>query len=155
MGKIASFMVDHDRLKPGLYVSRVDGDCVTYDVRMKKPNSGDYIYPAAIHTIEHILATKLRGSSIGQRVIYVGPMGCRTGMYVIVRKATNMEVLQTLKWAFAEMMNATEIPGSTSKECGNYLEHDLKEAKKEAFYYVSVLERCNEDTFNYPDGGKA
>lgn len=149
MARIASFSVDHDRLKPGLYISRVDGDCVTYDVRMKKPNGGDYIYPSAIHTIEHILATQLRNSSIGSRVIYVGPMGCRTGMYVIVRNIPKEEVLRTLRWAFAEMACYSDIPGSTSKECGNYLEHDLKEAKREAALYSKVLERCNENTFNY------
>lgn len=76
MNKIASFTVNHNTLKPGIYVSRKDGDTVTYDLRMKKPNAGSYISPKSLHTIEHLLATYVRNSEYTDRVIYAGPMGC-------------------------------------------------------------------------------
>lgn len=81
MERIASFCVDHTRLERGMYISRVDGDVVTYDIRMKKPNQGDYLANGALHTIEHLFATYARNSVYGPSVIYVGPMGCRTGFY--------------------------------------------------------------------------
>ena len=82
--RIMSFAVDHDCLTPGIYVSRVDGDAVTYDLRMRRPNAGDYMTPLAMHSLEHMLATYMRSGSLGGCVIYVGPMGCRTGFYLIV-----------------------------------------------------------------------
>ena len=84
MERIASFCVDHTRLERGMYISRVDGDVVTYDIRMKKPNQGDYLANGALHTIEHLFATYARNSVYGPGVIYVGPMGCRTGFYLLL-----------------------------------------------------------------------
>lgn len=86
MERIASFCVDHTRLERGMYISRVDGDVVTYDIRMKKPNQGDYLANGALHTIEHLFATYARNSVYGPGVIYVGPMGCRTGFYLLTRR---------------------------------------------------------------------
>ena len=80
MKTIASFTVNHDRLEKGMYLSRVDGDVVTYDVRMKKPNGGDYLGNGELHTIEHLFATYARNSDVSDDVVYVGPMGCRTGL---------------------------------------------------------------------------
>ncbi len=85
MKTIASFTVNHDLLEKGMYVSRIDGDVVTYDVRMKKPNMGDYLPTPAMHTFEHLLATYARNSEHADSVIYVGPMGCRTGFYLLLR----------------------------------------------------------------------
>ena len=85
MKKIASFSVDHDKLKKGMYVSRIDGDVVTYDLRMKVPNAGDYLSNGALHTFEHLFATYARNSALSDSVIYVGPMGCRTGFYFLLR----------------------------------------------------------------------
>ena len=85
MKKIASFTVNHDLLEKGMYLSRIDGDVVTYDIRMKKPNGGDYLCMSAAHTFEHLFATYARNSEYGGSVIYVGPMGCRTGFYFLVR----------------------------------------------------------------------
>ena len=100
--KIASFTVNHDTLVPGLYVSRIDGDCVTYDLRMKKPNGGDYLGQGALHTLEHLLATFIRSSDDSDAVIYVGPMGCRTGFYLIVRDSVSRRrVLEICREAFA------------------------------------------------------
>lgn len=151
--KIASFTINHDTLKPGLYVSRIDGDCVTYDLRFKYPNQGDYLPQAAMHTLEHLIATFVRSSALSDQVIYFGPMGCRTGFYLILRDTvTKAQTLQLMQAAFQFAADFTdEIPGATKVECGNYLEHDLPGAKKEAENYVRVLAACNEETFSYPD----
>ena len=85
MERIASFSVNHDKLEKGMYVSRIDGDIVTYDIRMKKPNQGDYLGNAELHTFEHLFATYARNSVYKESVIYVGPMGCRTGFYFLLR----------------------------------------------------------------------
>ena len=91
MKRIASFSVNHDKLENGMYISRIDGDVVTYDLRMKKPNGGDYLPNGALHTLEHLLATHARNSALAEHVIYVGPMGCRTGFYVLLRDAVTPE----------------------------------------------------------------
>ena len=85
MKKIASFTINHDTLEKGMYISRIDGDVVTYDIRMKKPNGGDYLQMSAAHTLEHLFATYARNSRQKDQVIYVGPMGCRTGFYLLLR----------------------------------------------------------------------
>ena len=149
--KIASFTVNHDVLRPGLYVSRVDGDCVTYDLRMKTPNAGDYLGQGALHTLEHLLATFLRSGAISDQVVYVGPMGCRTGFYIIFRDTVSRaKVLEQCRAAFA-FAAAFEgpIPGAKRVECGNYRGHDLPGAKREAAAYLEVLSRCGETTFDY------
>lgn len=151
MKKIASFTVNHDILKQGVYVSRIDGDAVTYDLRMKVPNSGEYITPKALHTIEHLLATYVRNSEYSDSIIYAGPMGCRTGFYLIVRDTVSKkQVLELLRNAFCFIAGFTgEIPGSKKAECGNYLEHDLKSAKKDAEDYLEILGTVTENNMNY------
>jgi S-ribosylhomocysteine lyase len=132
MKKIASFQINHDTLEKGMYVSRIDGDVVTYDIRMKKPNGGDYLEMSAAHTLEHLLATYLRNSAFGKEIVYVGPMGCRTGFYILTRDSVSKEnAISLIKDAF-EFAAAFEgeIPGSKKEECGNYLDHDLVGAKK-------------------------
>ena len=151
--KIASFTVNHDTLVPGMYISRVDGDCVTYDLRMKYPNRGDYLQPAGMHTLEHLIATAVRFSERGNEVIYFGPMGCRTGFYLILRDSVSKAdavklVRDAFDWAAAF---EGDIPGAARKECGNWLEHDLENAKKEAKTYVEVLKHCSEDTMAYAE----
>lgn len=102
MKKIARFTVDHDRLEKGLYVSRIDGDAVTYDIRMKKPNGGDYLKNAELHTFEHLFATYARNSEYSDSVIYVGPMGCRTGFYLVMRDSVGRGgVISLIKDSFA------------------------------------------------------
>jgi S-ribosylhomocysteine lyase len=152
MQKIASFTINHDILLPGLYISRVDGDVVTYDLRMRVPNRGDYLSTGAAHTIEHLLATYVRNSACSPQVVYVGPMGCRTGFYFLTRdKLTKGEVLALLRDTFAFIAAYEgEVPGTKQAECGNYLDHDLFMAKKEAAAYKQVLDRLTEDSFTYP-----
>ncbi len=131
MKTIASFTVNHDLLEKGMYVSRIDGDVVTYDVRMKKPNMGDYLPTPAMHTFEHLFATYARNSEFADSVIYVGPMGCRTGFYLLLRDDVSREqAIKLMQDSLAFVVDFVgEIPGSKRQECGNYLEHDLAGAK--------------------------
>ena len=100
MERIASVEVDHNKLQRGIYTSRVDGDIVTYDIRMKLPNSGNYLNNPAMHTIEHIVATFVRNRRYKDRIIYFGPMGCRTGFYLLVRAVEPKEVITMVRDAF-------------------------------------------------------
>ena len=151
MKKIARFTVDHDRLEKGLYVSRIDGDAVTYDIRMKKPNGGDYLKNAELHTFEHLFATYARNSEYSDSVIYVGPMGCRTGFYLVMRDSVGRGgVISLIKDSFAFIASFEgEIPGAKRKECGNYLEHDLDGAKRVARDMIEVLKDWTPEKMEY------
>lgn len=151
MKKIASFTVNHDKLKKGMYISRVDGDVVTYDIRMKKPNGGDYLGNGELHTFEHLFATYARNSEYSDSVIYVGPMGCRTGFYLLLRDTVSKaDAIRLVKESFAFIRDFEgEIPGSRREECGNYKEHDLVGAKKTAADMLTVLENWTEDKLGY------
>ena len=151
MEKITSFTVNHDKLEKGMYISRIDGDCITYDIRMKKPNGGDYLTNGALHTFEHLFATYARNSAFSDSVIYVGPMGCRTGFYFIVRdKMSHEEVLSLVRESFVFIADFDDvIPGSTRIECGNYLEHDLPGARKVASDMLIVLKDWTRDKMVY------
>lgn len=151
MKTIASFTVNHDKLEKGMYVSRIDGDVVTYDIRMKKPNGGDYLTDKGLHTIEHLFATFARNSAAADSVIYVGPMGCRTGFYLLLRDTVSrMDALQLVKDSMQFIVYFTgKIPGSERWECGNYLEHDLPEAKKVAADMLEVLKDWNGEKMRY------
>ena len=151
MQKIASFQINHDTLEKGMYISRIDGDVITYDIRMKKPNGGEYLNMSAAHTLEHLLATYLRNSEIGESVIYVGPMGCRTGFYILFRDSVSYaQAIESVKAAMAFARDFTgEIPGNKREECGNYLDHDLVGAKKEAAVMCDVLKDWKEKDLEY------
>ena len=153
MKKIASFTVNHDKLEKGMYISRIDGDVVTYDIRMKKPNNGDYLGNGELHTIEHLFATFARNSEISEDVIYVGPMGCRTGFYLLVRdKVSHRQAIKIVQDSFRFIADFDgEICGSKKEECGNYLEHDLAAAKKTAENMLSVLENYSEEKLKYKE----
>ena len=153
MKRIASFTINHDLLEKGMYVSRIDGDVITYDIRMKKPNQGDYLSNGALHTLEHLLATYARNSRYAQEVVYVGPMGCRTGFYLLLRDTVSgQEALELVRESFRFIVEfAGEIPGSKRWECGNYLEHDLPGAQTVAADMLKVLENWNEERMRYAD----
>lgn len=141
MNTIASFQVDHNKLEPGCYVSRIDGDIITYDLRFIKPNTPPYLENKALHTVEHLFATYARNSKFAQNVIYFGPMGCRTGFYLIVRELSSLNTLELIKETLAESINHQgEIPGSKPVECGNAAEHDLEGAKKAMKEYYDIIE---------------
>ena len=151
MQKIASFQINHDTLGKGMYISRIDGDVITYDIRMKKPNGGEYLNMSAAHTLEHLLATYLRNSEIAKNVVYVGPMGCRTGFYILLRDSVPYaKAIESVKAAMAFARDFTgEIPGSKREECGNYLAHDLSGAKKEAQAICETLKNWKEKDLEY------
>lgn len=151
MKRIASFSVNHDKLEKGMYVSRIDGDVITYDIRMKKPNGGDYLSNGALHTFEHLFATYARNSKYSDSVIYVGPMGCRTGFYLLLRDTVSKtDAITLVKEAFKFIKDFEgEIPGSRREECGNYKEHDLNGAKATAGDMLAVLSEWTEDRLEY------
>ena len=140
MQTIPSFQKDHDKLQKGLYAMTDANGITTFDLRFKTPNAGDYITPKALHTIEHLLATVLRNGRCGDKIVYFGPMGCRTGFYLLTVQLSREEVLALLKESIPAALAMDTVPGSTRKECGNYLEHDPEGAKKELTAYLAVLE---------------
>lgn len=149
MQRIASFEIDHTNLGKGLYISRIDDNIVTYDIRFVKPNVPPFLEIAAIHTIEHLFATFAR-NKYPQNIVYFGPMGCRTGFYLLAKGLEHEKIIELVKdsMKFIETFNG-EIPGVSKVECGNYLEHDLEKAKKYAMGMRKVLEDWNESKLNY------
>ena len=149
ISKIASFTVDHDLLTEGIYVSRIDGDITTYDLRTRVPNAGDYMDNLTMHSTEHMFATYVRASIISDRVIYFGPMGCQTGFYLLVRDADNSVVLSVVKDTLKKIISHDgEMFGAVRRECGNYKNLDLGAAKSEAERYLAVLD-SKEQNFKY------
>ncbi|MBQ7957681.1 MAG: S-ribosylhomocysteine lyase [Clostridia bacterium] len=140
MKKIASFTIDHTILPKGMYTSRVDGDVVTYDIRMRRPNVEEVLTNGSIHTIEHLFATYVRNSEFADNIIYFGPMGCRTGCYFLTRGMDGQDVINLTREAFEFIADYEgEIPGVSAVECGNYRDHDLAQAKIDAADMVKVL----------------
>ncbi len=140
MERIASFQVNHLVLQKGMYISRIDGDIVTYDIRMCRPNGGEYLENGAMHTFEHLFATYARNSRFTQSVVYVGPMGCRTGFYLLVRGLSHEDAIALAQESFAFIRDYEgEIPGASERECGNYREHSLPAAKEYAADMCQVL----------------
>ena len=149
MKRITSFTVDHDFIEPGMYISRIDGDVTTFDMRTRKPNNGDYMDNLTMHSLEHMFATYIRNSSIGDSVIYFGPMGCRTGFYLLTRDVEPERVLDETKKALSQIASHDGgMFGAARKECGNYRGLSLAAAKREAARYLDVLENSVVD-FKY------
>ena len=160
MEKIASFEVDHDKLRQGLYTSRIDGkdgDIITYDLRMTVPNQ-TFLTPAGAHTFEHLFATYARmhsGKDVKDHVIYVGPMGCLTGFYAVVQDLSQEKVLEMIKGAMVFVSEFTgEIPGAARKECGNYKMHDLEKAKEYGKNMCEILKDWTTQKMNYAHAEK-
>lgn len=159
MEKIASFTIDHLTLLRGIYVSRTDqtesGDILTtFDIRMTEPNRQAPLSGATLHTIEHLAATFLRNHpQWKERIVYWGPMGCRTGNYLIVNGAfTSAQILPLIRETFEFIAGYNdEIPGATPRDCGNYSYMDLPDARKEARRYLDEVLTCpTEANLNYP-----
>ena len=149
MEQIASFTVNHDIIEPGIYISRIDGDIVTYDMRTRKPNMGDCMDNLTMHSVEHMFATYVRNSEISENVIYFGPMGCQTGFYLLVRNEDCGKVLDIVKDVLSKIINHKgEIFGNKREECGNYRNLNLEAAKIECERYLSCL-NSTEVTFKY------
>lgn len=139
MERIQSFCVDHTKLNKGVYISRVDQDVVTYDIRMTAPNVDLPMDPAAAHTIEHIGATLLRNGAYKDHIIYFGPMGCMTGFYLIVKDLSFDQVKSIVRGIFKQICDWTQaIPGAAPEECGNYSFMNLEGAKEVSKDFVSA-----------------
>jgi len=156
---VASFNINHNKLLRGIYVSRKDsvgGEIITtFDIRIKRPNIEPPIETSAIHTIEHIMAVYMRGNEQWKdKVIYVGPMGCRTGMYVILKgDLESSDIKDFIKDTFEYIADYEgEVPAAVSKECGNYLDHNLTLAKYEAKKYIDeVIKNIGVENMIYPE----
>ena len=157
MEKITSFTIDHMRLLPGVYVSRRDpaGQAVitTFDIRMTRPNFEPVMNTAEVHAIEHLGATWLRNQEAWKdRVIYFGPMGCRTGFYLLLTgNLTSREIVPLLTDMFRFIASYEgEIPGASARDCGNYLDMNLPMARYHARKFLEVLEHIGPDRLIYP-----
>ena len=159
MKKITSFTIDHIKLQPGVYVSRKDPvgseTITTFDLRMTSPNEEPVMNTAEMHTIEHLAATYLRNHpSFGPKIIYFGPMGCRTGFYLLLAgDYDSKDIIELLKEMFAFIAQFDdEVPGASAKDCGNYLDMNLPMARYLAQKYLSeVLLSITEDRLVYPE----
>ncbi|MBE6632625.1 MAG: S-ribosylhomocysteine lyase [Ruminococcaceae bacterium] len=150
--KIESFKVDHDLLEPGIYISRIDGDVITYDLRTRKPNAGSYMDNITMHSLEHMFATFARNSDISNNVIYFGPMGCQTGFYFLVKDEAPLKVFELTKEILKKIIAYEgEMFGAKRKECGNYLNLSLDSAKKESGAYLEILEKLTTVDFKYAE----
>ncbi len=152
MERIKSFQINHNILEPGFYISREDDNVITYDLRTRKPNHGDYMSNATMHSLEHMFATYARNSKVTDKIIYFGPMGCQTGFYFLVKDLAPVEVFE-LTIEILEDIVAYEGPvfGASAIECGNYANLDLALAKEEAEKYLEVLNNWENMQFSYPE----
>lgn len=157
MEKIASFRVNHFVLEPGIYVSRIDTiadqNLITYDLRITKPNAEPVMNTAEVHTIEHLGATFLRNHQRQQDVIYFGPMGCRTGFYLILKEQPDHDTVFHLvrdTFAFIAAYEG-EIPGATPRDCGNYSDQNLGMANYYARKYLQALDALPDTSFQYQE----
>lgn len=151
MKRIASFEINHDKLSYGLYTSRVDGDVITYDLRMSLPNSGNYLDNDEMHTFEHLFATYVRNTPHSDSIVYVGPMGCQTGFYFLTRDSiTPTQAIDLTRETLRFIADYEgEIPGASPKECGNAASHSLPKAKALARRMIPVLENWTVDKLAY------
>lgn len=151
MERIKSFTINHDILVPGFYISRVDGDITTYDMRTRRPNMGDYMSDLTMHSVEHMFATYIRNSEIAEDVIYFGPMGCQTGFYLLVRNANDKRVFEITKNVLQQIVEHDgPVFGASAVECGNYRNLDITAAKTECATYLEVLKQQTNMEFTYP-----
>lgn len=153
MERIASFTVDHNKLVPGLYYSRRDGDVITFDLRFKKPNTGDLLTNAELHSAEHLIATLLRNSEWKDAVIYFGPMGCQTGFYFLFdnRLLSCEDAIQLLQEVFsAAAVFTDDMPGKSAAECGNYINLDVEVGKTICKFYAELIANWTVEMLAYP-----
>lgn len=151
MKRIASFEVDHRFITPGIYISRIDGDITTYDLRTRRPNCGEFMSDNTMHTFEHLFATYIRNSGIGERVIYFGPMGCATGFYLLIRNSDDNETLNAVMEVLQKVIDHKgEVFGNSEIECGNYKSLKLEAAVDEAKGYLAALKSKDNIDFKYP-----
>ena len=150
MKKIASFTVDHTKLDEGIYISRIDGDITTYDLRMRKPNTDDLLSNSAMHSLEHMFATIVRNSEMADKVIYFGRMGCQTGFYLLMRTSEHGAVVELIKNVLERIVEYDgEMPGNSEIECGNYRNLSVQAAKDEASLYYNKIANWTDKDLEY------
>lgn len=152
MERIASFTVDHNKLLPGLYLSRRDGDIVTLDLRFKRPNTGDLLSNSEMHSAEHLIATLLRNSPQKEAVIYFGPMGCQTGFYFLFdsRLLDLSGAVELVKAVFDQAAAYQgEMPGKSAAECGNYVNLDVATGRAVCRFYADLIRDWTVDRLAY------
>ena len=152
MERIASFQVDHNKLRPGLYLSRQDDHVITYDLRFKTPNTGDLLSNAEMHSVEHIIATLLRNSAQKNAVIYFGPMGCQTGFYFLFdgNRLTHAQAIELLSSVFAQgAAYEGEMPGKSAVECGNYINLYVETGKAVCKFYAELIADWTVEKLSY------
>ena len=152
MEKIASFTVDHNKLMPGLYLSRRDGSVITFDLRFKKPNTGDLLTNSELHSAEHLIATLLRNSEDREAVVYFGPMGCQTGFYFLFNNDLlscegAIDLLREVFTAAADFQG--EMPGKSAAECGNYINLDVDTGKAVCRFYADLIADWTVEQLHY------
>ena len=151
IARIASFSINHDKLLPGIYVSRVDGDITTYDLRHRRPNTDDLIDNSTLHSLEHMFATYIRNGALRDQIIYYGPMGCQTGFYLLVRDAENETVLREVRLTLKRILeHEGPVFGASSRECGDCRDLSTEAAKEEARRYLAELD-ARPVTFEYEE----
>ena len=152
MQRIASFDVDHTKMSEGIYISRVDGDITTYDMRTCRPYGGALLSNSEMHSVEHLFATFIRNSEIGDRVIYFGPMGCQTGYYLLIENSNHSQTLEVIKKALGDIASFDgEMPGGTARECGNYENLDLELGKEACARYLDIFKDLTEKDLAYAE----
>lgn len=152
MERIASFQVDHNKLLPGLYLSRRDGDVTTFDLRFKRPNTGELLSNAEMHSVEHVIATLLRNGRAKDAIVYFGPMGCQTGFYLLFdsRQLTDGDAVELVKETFAAGAAFTgEMPGKSAAECGNYRNLDVELARAQCACYSRIIQDWTAEKLAY------
>lgn len=153
MKDIASFQVDHTILTPGLYFSRADGPVHTFDLRLKKPNTGDLLTNTQLHSVEHLIATLLRNSAQRDSVVYFGPMGCQTGFYFLFdsRRLTDEAAIRLVQQVFAAgAVYDGPMPGKSAAECGNYRNLDAALARDCCAWYADRIRNWTPESLVYP-----
>jgi len=151
MERMKSFNIDHKKLNVGLYISRVDGDITTYDLRTRKPNVDELMDHSTMHSVEHMFATYIRNSALSDSIIYFGPMGCQTGFYLLVRNAVHQQVIEIIKSVLLQILNHNgDIFGNSETECGNYRSLSLEAAKKECKAYYQRIKDYTTSDLVYP-----
>ena len=152
MERIASFQVDHNKLVPGMYLSRRDGNVTTFDLRFKKPNTGDLLTNGEMHSVEHVIATLLRNGRAKDAVIYFGPMGCQTGFYLLFdsRQLSDAEAVELVKETFAAgAVFEGPMPGKSAAEGGNYINLDVELAKRQCAVYSEIVREWTVEKLAY------
>ena len=152
MERIASFQVDHNKLVPGMYLSRRDGNVTTFDLRFKKPNTGDLLTNGEMHSVEHVIATLLRNGRAKDAVIYFGPMGCQTGFYLLFdsKRLSDAEAVELVKETFAAgAVFEGPMPGKSAAECGNYINLDVELAKRQCAVYSEIVREWTAEKLAY------